>query len=223
MASSIRAVFFDVDGVLLDSLPQHLQICHDKAIEFGLKLNIPTVEEFRQLVRRGVKVSPMRYFFLAVGFPEPLAARAVTQYETEFMQRYKPKAFPGVKNVLTALHRAGVKLGLVTSNTRDNVVPALGEAMQCFEKNSLFFYDRYPEPKAKSWCLIEGARLLGLDTQSCVYVGDQPVDAAAAREAGCRFLGITYGWGITQEDKQFETVRRIEEITEKLLPLHAEI
>jgi beta-phosphoglucomutase-like phosphatase (HAD superfamily) len=58
MPTSPRAVFFDVDGVLLDSLPQHLQICHDKAIEFGLKLKIPTVDQFRQLIRRGVKVSP---------------------------------------------------------------------------------------------------------------------------------------------------------------------
>ena len=52
MPTCPRAVFFDVDGVLVDSLPQHLQICHDKAIEFGLELKIPTVDEFRQRIRR---------------------------------------------------------------------------------------------------------------------------------------------------------------------------
>jgi phosphoglycolate phosphatase-like HAD superfamily hydrolase len=157
MITSPRAVFFDVDGVLVDSLPQHLQICHDKAMEFGLNLKIPTVDEFRQLIRRGTKVSPMRYFFLAVGFPEDFAARAVADYEREFIQRYRPKVFAGVNKMLNTLQTAGLKLGLVTSNTRANVVPALGNAMQYFEESCLFFVDRYPEPKPKSWCLAEGA------------------------------------------------------------------
>jgi beta-phosphoglucomutase-like phosphatase (HAD superfamily) len=39
MAPSLAAVFFAVDGVLIDSLPQHLQICRDKAAELGLDLN----------------------------------------------------------------------------------------------------------------------------------------------------------------------------------------
>src|SRR5256885_16808128 len=54
-----RAVFFDVDGVLLDSLPQHLAICRDKASEYGLPIEIPDVPAFRRMVAAGIKVSPM--------------------------------------------------------------------------------------------------------------------------------------------------------------------
>jgi phosphoglycolate phosphatase len=223
MPTCPRAVFFDVDGVLLDSLPQHLQICHDKAVEFGLKLKIPSVDEFRQLVRRGTKVSPMRCFFLAVGFPEDLAARAVADYEREFIQHYTPKIFPGVGKMLNSLRTAGLKLGLVTSNTRANVAPVLGNAMQYFEESCLFFFDRYPQPKTKSWCLAEGARLLGLEPQACMYVGDQPADAIAAREAGVSFLGVTYGWGISQDDKQYDTAKSVAEISDKLVGSHAQI
>jgi N-acetyl-D-muramate 6-phosphate phosphatase len=223
MSTFPRAVFFDVDGVLINSLPQHLQICHDKAIQFGLKLKIPTVDEFRQLIRRGTKVSPMHYFFLAVGFPEDLAERAVADYEREFIQRYRPKMFAGVGKTLNILKTGGLKLGLVTSNTRANVVPVLADAMQYFEESCLFFFDRYSEPKRKSWCLAEGARLLGLEPEACVYVGDQPADAIAAHEAGVRFLGVTYGWGISQDDKQYEIANSVEEISDKLIGLHAEI
>ena len=222
MRAVVRAVFFDVDGVLIDSLPQHRQICRDKAIEFGLKLKIPSVDEFRGLVSRGTKVSPMRHFFVAVGFPEVLAARAVADYEREFVQRYPPKAFAGVEQMLIALRNAGLKLGLVTSNTRANVVPALGDAMQYFESNCLFFFDRYSEPKSKSWCLAEGAHLLNLEPQACVYVGDQPADAAAARDAGVRFLGVTYGWSIFN-DKQYETVTSVAEISRKLIDQSADL
>jgi phosphoglycolate phosphatase-like HAD superfamily hydrolase len=222
MPASLRAVFFDVDGVLIDSLPQHLQICRDKAREFGLRLKIPNVDEFRELVRRGIKVSPMRHFFLAVGFPEDLVERAVADYEKEFMQRYRPRVFAGVDEMLATLRKARLHLGLVTSNTCANVVPALGHAMEYFDERCLFFFDRYSEPKTKAWCLAEGARLLGVRPPECVYVGDQPADAAAATEARTRFLAVTYGWGISQSDKQYETANNILEISDKLIGLYAQ-
>lgn len=223
MQASLRAVFFDVDGVLIDSLPQHLQICRDKAIEFGLSLKIPDVDEFRELVRNGIKVSPMECFFLAVGFPASLAKRAVADYEKEFMQRYRPKAFAGVDKMLRILRKAKLELGLVTSNTRANVVPALGSAMQYFDQRCLFFFDRYSEPRTKSWCLLEGARLLGVKPTECVYVGDQPADVAAATEAGTRFLWVTYGWGILPRgNQQYETAKSVLEISVKLICSYAQ-
>lgn len=222
MPDFLRAVFFDIDGVLIDSLPQHLQICRDKAKEFGLKLRIPTVDEFRELIRRGTKVSPMRCFFLAVGFPEAIADRAVADYEREFMQRYRPKAFTGVPKLLATLRKAGLEIGLVTSNTRVNVTPALGDSMKYFDPRCLFFFDRYPVPKPKPWCLLEGARLLGVEPRECLYVGDQPSDAAASFDAGVGFLGVTYGWGISDEDTQYILAKSVLEITEKLIGLHAQ-
>jgi N-acetyl-D-muramate 6-phosphate phosphatase len=217
MTSSIRAVFFDVDGVLVDSLPQHLRICRDKAIEFGLVLKIPTVNEFRDLVRKGIKVSPMYYFFLTVGFPEALAKRALADYEREFMKRYRPDAFPGIENMLADLQGTGIQLGLITSNIRANAAPPLGTAIKYFDERCLFFFDRYSEPKTKSWCLIEGARLLGVEPTESVYIGDQPADAAAAAEARAGFLGVTYGWGISQSDDRYLLANSVLEITQKLL------
>jgi phosphoglycolate phosphatase-like HAD superfamily hydrolase len=217
MPRPIQAVFFDVDGVLIDSLPQHLQICRDKANEFGLQLKIPTVEMFRYAISRGTKVSPMRDFFLAVGFPENYAERAVADYERDFMERYRPTVFEGVDQMLRMLRTAGLKLGLVTSNTRKNVVPALTDSMRYFDESCLFFFDEGSVPHSKSRCLTEGSRLLGFEPSSCVYVGDQPADAAAAKEAGFNFLGVTYGWGILKDESRFETVDNIVDIPDKLL------
>jgi hypothetical protein len=69
----IKLVLFDVDGVLLDSLVPHLRICQDKSREYQLNLRIPNPSEFRTMVRAGVKISPMKFMFMAVGFPEALA------------------------------------------------------------------------------------------------------------------------------------------------------
>lgn len=191
-------VFLDVDGVLVDSLPQHLAICRDKAREFGLDLQIPDVPGFRRLVAQGVKVSPMFDFFLAVGFPAADARHAVEDYEREFMQSYRPPAFPGIDAMLGELAASGHKLGLVTANTEANVVPALGDAFRHFDASCIFYFDSFPKPRSKAWCLKEGARRLGASPGDCVFVGDQPADRSAAREAGFIFLGVNYGWGFPE-------------------------
>jgi phosphoglycolate phosphatase len=216
MQASIKAVFFDIDGVLLDSLPQHLRICRDEAAKFGLNLTIPSVEEFRHIVSTGTKVSPMLYFFLAVGFPEDIAKLAVEDYDRDFADHYRPNMFPSVDDVLSQLHHSGLKIGLITSNIRANVEPVLGDLMRYFENSCLFYFDRYPEPESKSWCLREGARLLNIDTRHCIYVGDQPGDALAAQEADAQFLGVTYGWGITKRDTRYRKVDSVAEIAIEL-------
>src|SRR5262245_27142364 len=109
--SALKSVLYDVDGVLLDSLTSHLQICEDKSREYGLNLRIPSPAEFKKMVRSGVKISPMKYFFIAVGFPNDLAEKANDQYQRVFMRDYAPAIFPGVEESLRALHHSGMHLG----------------------------------------------------------------------------------------------------------------
>src|SRR5216684_8368777 len=114
----LSAVIFDVDGVLLDSLGPHLQICADKNVEYGLGLSIPTPLAFKKMVRAGVKISPMKFFFQAVGFPSHYADLATAQYNDTFMRDYAPKPFPHVGDMLSKLTTSGLRLGIVTSNVR---------------------------------------------------------------------------------------------------------
>ena len=121
----IKLVLFDVDGVLLDSLVPHLRICQDKSREYQLNLRIPNPSEFRTMVRAGVKISPMKFMFMAVGFPEALAQKADDQYKRVFSRDYVPTVFPGVYETLRSLHHAGRQLGIVTANVKANVTESL--------------------------------------------------------------------------------------------------
>lgn len=213
-------VFFDVDGVLIDSLPQHLQICRDKTIEFALPIRIPSVYQFREMVARGAKISPMYFFFKAVGFPDALALKAVNDYEQDFAAKYKPRMFEGAVETLSRISKMGIGLGLVTSNTRNNVIPILGKSVEFFEPSCIFFFDDEPLPKPKSWFLTKGSRLMRIRAQRCLYVGDQPADAKAAEESRFQFLGVTYGWGILESDIQYDKVNSISEIPNWLKDPH---
>lgn len=214
--SNFSAVIFDVDGVLLDSLSSHLQICKEKNREYGLGLLIPNADDFRKMVRRGVKISPMNFFFQAVGFPKKYADLAFLQYKEFFMRDYAPKPFPQTDKMLSLLFSAGFKLGIVTSNVRANVDVALSSNMRFFDPECIFTMEDSVSSSKKD-VLISMARKLDIDIIKIIYIGDQPSDWIAAQEACMKFLGVTYGWGISREDKEFPAVDTVMGIVDYLL------
>ena len=208
--SKLRVVLFDVDGVLLDSLSPHLKICEDKSREYGLGLKIPNTSDFKKMVRRGTRISPMKYFFMAVGFPEEFAEKANQQYQKVFMQAYAPAPFPGVYEMLRGLHN-GRQLGIVTSNVRSNVVEALGLSVEFFRPDCIYSKDELAGV-SKSQAIASAMRKCQGSPGETIYVGDQPADWDAANAAGVKFLGVAYGWGISKEDKDFPVVGEVREI-----------
>lgn len=211
-----RLAFFDVDGVLVDSLPQHLSICADQAREFGLPLHIPDIDEFRHMVARGVRVSPMAELYRSLGFPEALAPTLVAHYDAIFAEAYPTALFPGVPQLLDDLARSGFTLGIVTANSRQNVGRMLGGSMAHFDERWCWYADTIPEGAGKAWCLEQAAQRMTLDPAERVFVGDQPSDAAAARKANWRFIGVTYGWGIPDGSHPFPVAHSVAEVAKTL-------
>lgn len=210
---SILAVIFDVDGVLLDSLAPHLHICLDLNARYDLGLSIPNEDEFRQMVASGIKVSPMEDFFRAVGFSKEKAEEADSYYKAHFMKNYAPKPFAGVEQMLATLCKAGLTLGIVTSNVRANIDDALGSSMSYFNDDCIFTKENDQSP-SKAEALKLCARKLEVDMNQILYVGDQPNDWKAARESGARFLGVTYGWGIAGENGDYPIIQDVSSIVE---------
>ena len=211
-----RVAFFDVDGVLLDSLPMHLKICEDLSRKYELGLSIPTPEEFKKLARTGVRISPMKSFFMTMGFKEADATRADAYYQKHFMKEYRPPPFPFIADVLRSLHEAGMVLGIVTANVRANVESALGNAWSLFDPRLQYTYD-HAAGLTKAEALKDGMRQIGVAAADVIFVGDQLADRDAAEQAGVQFLGVTYGWGISEEDTEFDVVHEPNELAVYLL------
>ncbi len=219
--TDIRIAIFDVDGVLLDSLDAHLQICRDEARKFDLNIEIPTVGEFRRLVAHGAIVSPMVELFRTMGFEGKLADLANEHYRQEFAQKYPVRPFPGVPEMLADVAARGVGLGIVTSNTRANISAALDGAMRYFDERCIFT-DEGARRVTKAEALGDCMRIFGANPESTLYIGDQPLDFAAAQVARVPFLGVAYGWGIEADETRFAVAKSPPEIATYIRgPKHA--
>src|SRR3970040_437611 len=109
---SPRAVLFDLDGTLLDSLPAHYNVYRKVFADLGLAL--PAVDYAR-------RYSPNWYiFYERMGLPRERGNEADTLWLRHY-ENEAPDARPGADAILTAVRASGRRLGLVTSGDRSRV------------------------------------------------------------------------------------------------------
>jgi phosphoglycolate phosphatase len=176
---------FDMDGTLADSMPFFVAVQNQLAEQHGFKCigadEIEVVRHFtpQQLLRH-------------VGLPRwklPFVAKS-------FMSLMKESTLPialfdDIQEVLADLHRLGVVLALVTSNSEDNARKVLGAEIFGrfrFVDTGASMFGKTPRiRRALKACAVPAAR--------AIYIGDQSTDGEAARKAGVAFGAVSWGYG----------------------------
>lgn len=193
-------IVFDVDGVLADSLGPHIQFCQDEAKKFGIQLPKKSPRE--------IVDNPMEKLLLKAGFPEELVSQLIKDYMNLFPD-YRIHLFDGVPAMLIYLKGQGRNLAIASSNRIQNIRKSLGPYFKLFNYLSTFDLDH-----SKSQGLIRMVK----ESKSVrpVFVGDTEKDYHAAKDAGLKFIGVSYGWQITSDDKRFPVARSADELVDIL-------
>ncbi|WP_417421968.1 phosphoglycolate phosphatase [Halomonas sp.] len=191
-----RLVAFDLDGTLIDSVPD-LAVAVQLALG-KLDLPLPTEERVRDWVGNGAPVLVERALTWALGHPpeENFQARALDT----FMEYYAaaPNAlttlYPGVKTALEALHRAGFTFALITNKPEQFIKPIL-EHFGLLEWFSLWVGgDTLAEKKPSPLPLLYIAKACNVAPSECLMVGDSRHDIEAGKAAGFATLALPYGY-----------------------------
>ncbi|PTN08469.1 HAD family hydrolase [Mangrovibacterium marinum] len=187
-----KAVIFDLDGTLLDTLDD----LTDAVNEVMKAHHFPTHDRVavRSFVGSGLRTLMQR------ALPEAERSESkINSYFAEMMtayrENYKNKSLPyaGIAPMLEAL--AGRKVPMaVFSNKADELTKKLVEALLPYPFACVQGMTTEELKKPNPQVAIELAQQMGTTPEDCLYVGDSDTDMLTATNAGMFALGVTWGF-----------------------------
>ncbi len=190
-----RAVIFDVDGTLIDSVDFHAQAWQDAFREFGHDIDFQAIRG--QIGKGGDQLLPV---FLDEREREAQGKQLEARRGDILKQRYLARivAFPQVRALFERLGAAGIEVALASSAKGDELAVykriAQIDDLVAVETSSddAKRSKPYPDIFQAAMSRLE-SRLGGIDARDVVVVGDTPYDAEAAAKAGLRTVGVLCG------------------------------
>ncbi len=187
-----RALLFDVDGTLVDSVDLHARAWQEAFAHFGKQVPFDAVRA--QIGKGGDQLMKE---FLA---PDELAERGeeIDRYRSDLYRREylgKVRGFPRVRELFQELLRRGLRIALASS--------AKGDELSKYKKvvgiEDLIGTETSADDAEKSKphpdIFAVALRRLGegIDEDGVYVIGDSPWDAQAARRLGVRTIGLLCG------------------------------
>ncbi len=187
----LKAVIFDLDGTILDTL-EDLK----NSVNFALSKNglpVRTIDEIRAFVGNGIRLLIER------AVPENTNDELLERCFLDFKKHYKEhsadntKPYDGIITLLEELKNKDIKLAVV-SNKADFAVQTLVEeyfqGLFDFAVGEREGIRRKPCPDSVN----EAIKVLDASPDEVVYVGDSEVDVETSRNAGVNCVAVTWGF-----------------------------
>ena len=193
----VQALCFDLDGTLLDTIPDLAAAANAMMSDLGL----PTIDPARvaTFVGKGADRLILR-MLEAGGRPEPIDGPGFAQARERFHANYRrcngqaAALYPGVQQGLARLQAMGLPMACVTNKPSEYIEPLLAR----FGMADVFDFhlggDSLPQRKPHPAPLLEACRRWRLQPDEVLMVGDSLNDAEAARAAGMPVVMLPYGY-----------------------------
>lgn len=192
----IAAVMIDLDGTLLDTVPDIAAASARMLSSLGLPERAQ--DEVRDFVGKGIPVLVQRCLQASAGAARALALQAEAQ--ALFQEFYfaesgrRSTVYPGVLAGLERLRAMRLRLACVTNKSARYTLPLLEQKGLAPYFELVVSGDTLARKKPDPAQLLHICRTFGLLPGQALLIGDSANDARAARAAGCPVVCVSYGY-----------------------------
>jgi HAD superfamily hydrolase (TIGR01509 family) len=185
----LRAVLFDMDGVLIDSYAAWRRVVDAARLHYGL--SALDDQQFARGWGQGLDADVVHWF------RGRTQAELAALYEALFPAHLDAVvAMEGAAELLATLRARGLRCACVTNSAGGLARDILGRLALAPALDPILGGDEVARPKPAPDLVLEALSRLGCAADEVVFVGDTGNDAAAAVGAGVRLVGFRQEAGI---------------------------
>jgi N-acetyl-D-muramate 6-phosphate phosphatase len=188
----IRAVLFDLDGTFADTAPDLGYAVNQMRIARGL-LPVPD-EKTRPVTSSGARGLLGAGFGITPDHPDYAAMH------DEFLNIYEAnlcrdtRLFDGMANLVDTLEARRIVWGIVTNKAERFALPLMKLLGYSQRAACIIGGDTTGKLKPHPEPLYAAAKAINIDTEHCLYVGDDERDIQAGRAAGMKTVAVRFGY-----------------------------
>ena len=195
---TVEAVFFDLDGTLVDTAPDFIATANQFVAEHKL---VPIDENvIRATVSDGSGALVKCIFGIDEDHPnfETHRQRLLDVYD-EYRGRYS-RLFPGIEKLLAKLQQRQLPWGIITNKPLRFSEPLIAKLNLSYKPTLLLCPDHVSAPKPDPESIHLACRHVGCDPDKMIYIGDHHRDILCGNRAGSTTIAAAYGY-IKPEDR----------------------
>jgi phosphoglycolate phosphatase len=193
-----KAIIFDLDGTLLNTLTDLADAMNAALVHFGFAPH--SIEAFKYFVGESVAVEAKRA--LPESARDPETVEKVAEYSQQIYAKYwhkNTRPYPGIPELLTELQHRGISMAIL-SNKVDRFTKIMAEKLLPewrFEiiQGALPNVGLKPDPTLA----LQIASRLKLAPEQFLYLGDSNIDVQTATAAGMFPVGCLWGYRTADE------------------------
>jgi beta-phosphoglucomutase len=207
-----KAVIFDMDGVIVDSMPYHFIAWYEALAPWGVRVSC-----FEVYAQEGQRWEATLKGLLKRNKIKPTGKvlNSIFSLRQKIFKRYfKRFIFQGVQELLSDLKKQGFLLGLVSGSPSDEINKILPKRLlklftSIVAGNQVKNGKPHPEPYLKA------ARLLRVAPGACLVIENAPFGITSAKQAGMPCIAVSTSLSkeyLTAADRVVESLNQITEL-----------
>lgn len=184
----MKAVIFDMDGVIIDSEPMHTKVVLDVLSSYQVHLTPADLDRFAGMTMHSVNSA------LKAEYSIPAPLEEIIACEIEGMIRHTledpQQPIDGIREILTYLEKNRIPAAVASSSPKKLVTAVVSRLKLDTYFQFLLSGENVTQSKPHPEIYLQAAARLNIDPADCLVIEDSKNGTIAAKEAGMTCIGF---------------------------------